>query len=172
MAQTKEKFFEEFLNLCKEKDFTKISVTDIIERCNTTRQTFYYHFKNIDEMVDWAFKSEIQKICSNISSSDTWQQKSPEVFRVISKFQPMIKNALNTNKASKIITCISNFIGDFVKSFIEVKDPNHKFSSTFLLETLQYTVTGQIIHEMGKEKPDFDELCTYICKNVARSTNQ
>lgn len=172
MAQSKEKLLETFLELCEEKEYTKISVTDIVDRCNTTRQTFYYHFKNIDELVTWAFESQISQICDSISPNDTWQSKSPELFVVIKKYQMMIKNAISTKKCLEMIDNILRFIKTFIETFITIKDPTRKHSNDFLIETLQYTVTGQIINELHKPDPNFDELCKYICNNVASGTKQ
>lgn len=172
MSQSKEKFVEAFLELCDEKEFNKISVTDIVERCDTTRQTFYYHFKNIDELVKWAFESEIDKICNSISQSDTWQGKSPEIFKLMKKYQVMIKNAVKTKKAMFMQMIISDSLGKFITTFINIKDPSRKCSSHFLIETLQYTVTGQIMHELRSDKPDFDALCTYICNNISKTTGK
>lgn len=172
MAQSKERFLEAFLELCEEKELTKISVTDLVEKCETTRQTFYYHFKNIDELIDWAFKSKIENICNSIKPSDTWQDKSPEIFEVIKQYQVMIKNSAKTKKGLEMQIRISDFIGEFVVRFIKAKYPNFKCKNNFLIETLQYTVTGQIMHEIRKDKPDFDALCTYICNNITSTTSK
>ena len=38
--------------------FAKISIGDICERCNMSRKTFYYHFKDKDDLVNWIFDTE------------------------------------------------------------------------------------------------------------------
>ena len=45
MAQsTKQIIMETFLELLEELPFDKITVTDIVQKCNVNRNTFYYHF--------------------------------------------------------------------------------------------------------------------------------
>ena len=44
--------------LCHHKDFNKISVRDITEQCGLNRQTFYYHFQDKYELLDWIYYQE------------------------------------------------------------------------------------------------------------------
>ena len=41
--------------LMKEKPFAKISVIDICEGCGMNRKSFYYHFKDKYDLVNWNF---------------------------------------------------------------------------------------------------------------------
>jgi probable dihydroxyacetone kinase regulator len=42
-------------NLMREKPFAKISVSDICEQCGMNRKSFYYHFKDKYDLVNWIF---------------------------------------------------------------------------------------------------------------------
>lgn len=44
--------------LLEEKPFEKISVNNICERCNMNRKSFYYHFKDKYDLVNWIFDTE------------------------------------------------------------------------------------------------------------------
>ena len=46
-----EMFLDSFLEPAKEKEYTKISIVDLTERCSASRQAFYYHYKSIGDMV-------------------------------------------------------------------------------------------------------------------------
>ena len=58
--------------LMKEKSFQKISVSDICKECGMNRKSFYYHFKDKYDLVNWIFYVDfIGKI--NIKSyEDVW----------------------------------------------------------------------------------------------------
>ncbi len=45
-------------NLMKEKPFEKISVSDICDMCGMNRKSFYYHFKDKYDLVNWIFYVE------------------------------------------------------------------------------------------------------------------
>ena len=45
---------EAFLKLSKEKNIDKITVKDIVDTCGISRQSFYYHFQDILEVIEWS----------------------------------------------------------------------------------------------------------------------
>ena len=62
---TKKVIAYEFKDLLKEKSFNKITVNDIAKKCNINRQTFYYHFQDIQDLVEWICVEETNKILNS-----------------------------------------------------------------------------------------------------------
>ncbi|MGN0710910.1 MAG: TetR/AcrR family transcriptional regulator, partial [Anaerovoracaceae bacterium] len=61
MKQTKEIIVDTFWQLLEEKSYNKITVRNIVDRCQVNRNTFYYHFQDIPSLAehsieDWADK--------------------------------------------------------------------------------------------------------------------
>lgn len=60
-----------FLQLSKEKRVDKITVKDLVERCGISRQTFYYHFQDILEVIEWSVQQAFQALLArSLDSSD------------------------------------------------------------------------------------------------------
>ena len=54
MSQITKRALEQSLkNLLREKPLSKITVTDITEDCGVNRMTFYYHFRDIYDLIEW-----------------------------------------------------------------------------------------------------------------------
>ena len=51
--------------LLEELSFEKISVSDICERCHMNRKSFYYHFKDKYDLVNWIFDTEFVELNQN-----------------------------------------------------------------------------------------------------------
>lgn len=51
--------------LIKEQSFEKISVSDICEGCGMNRKSFYYHFKDKYDLVNWIFDTEFVELNQN-----------------------------------------------------------------------------------------------------------
>ena len=51
---TKRALVASLKDLLAEKPLDKITVTDLTEHCGVNRMTFYYHFKDIYDLVEWA----------------------------------------------------------------------------------------------------------------------
>ena len=56
--QTKKSLAKSLKKLMRLTPLHKISVKDVVKDCNLNRQTFYYHFHDIYELVEWIYKTE------------------------------------------------------------------------------------------------------------------
>ena len=62
MSQTTKRALEASLKkLLLEKPLNKITINDITEDCGVNRMTFYYHFKDIYDLVDWILVEDAAK---------------------------------------------------------------------------------------------------------------
>lgn len=58
---TKKRIAKAFKETLTKKDFEKISVKDIMGQAQMRRQTFYSHFMDKYELMEWIFKTELQE---------------------------------------------------------------------------------------------------------------
>ena len=56
---TKRAIADSLKELTKTKPFDKISVKDISEKCGINRQTFYYHFIDKFDLLEWIYQTEL-----------------------------------------------------------------------------------------------------------------
>lgn len=61
---------EALIDIVKEKDPAKVSVSDIIAVAGKNRKTFYYHFMDKNHLIAWIFRSELAKELSSRFSED------------------------------------------------------------------------------------------------------
>ncbi|MEI5994050.1 dihydroxyacetone kinase transcriptional activator DhaS [Candidatus Enterococcus mansonii] len=70
---TKKKITKAFKQLVVEHGFDKVTIAKIMQTSKMRRQTFYDHFQDKYELVDWIFQQEaIEKIEDNLAYED-WQ---------------------------------------------------------------------------------------------------
>ena len=51
-----------FSQMLDKEDIYKITVTKLIAECHISRQTFYYHFKDIMDVLEWTFRRATQEL--------------------------------------------------------------------------------------------------------------
>lgn len=61
---TKKALAASLKELMNERPFEKINVGDICERCDMNRKSFYYHFKDKYDLVNWIFDVEFITVVS------------------------------------------------------------------------------------------------------------
>lgn len=57
--RTKKLIASALKELCEEKTISKITVNDITKRSGVSRNTFYYHFRDLQELVNWIYHKEV-----------------------------------------------------------------------------------------------------------------
>ena len=55
-----------------EKPLNKITINDITEDCGVNRMTFYYHFKDIYDLVDWILAEDAAKAMEGRQIVNIW----------------------------------------------------------------------------------------------------
>ncbi len=69
---TKNALADALKNLMLEQDFEKISVSEICEECGMNRKSFYYHFKDKYDLVNWIFYEDFLKQLQAASYDTGW----------------------------------------------------------------------------------------------------
>ena len=73
---TKEAIAQAFEGLLEKRSIDKITVKDIVTECGVNRQTFYYHFRDIYDLMEWALAKSIEKYAGlNLSAGMDWQEQ-------------------------------------------------------------------------------------------------
>lgn len=47
--------------LLPQKPLNKITINDIAEKCGVSRMTFYYHFKDVYDLVEWTCEEDVAR---------------------------------------------------------------------------------------------------------------
>ena len=53
--------------------FDKINVSDICELCDMNRKSFYYHFKDKYDLVNWVFDTEFMEVVGETECLRGWE---------------------------------------------------------------------------------------------------
>lgn len=68
MIRTKSAIVDVFWKLLEEKPYSKITVKDIVNSCQINRNTFYYHFHDIPELLEYMIKEDADYIIQTYSN--------------------------------------------------------------------------------------------------------
>ena len=92
---TKKKIADCVRQLMKRKEISKITIGDIMEATGMSRQSFYYHFKDIYDVLEWIgcndFKDQLQ---GQYDSMEKWACDLMEVLQRERSFYEKLANEL------------------------------------------------------------------------------
>ena len=93
MSQITKRALEQSLkNLLLKKPLTKITVADIADDCGINRMTFYYHFKDIYDLIEWSCLEDARRALNEKKTYETWQQGLLQIFEAVQENKPFILN--------------------------------------------------------------------------------
>ena len=58
----KEKIAHTFLEMTGKKGIDKITIKDLVEKCGISRQAFYYHFRDILDVIEYILQSSADRL--------------------------------------------------------------------------------------------------------------
>lgn len=77
---TKKRIAKAFRDLLATREFDKISIVDIMESAGIRRQTFYNHFLDKYELLDWIFETDLTEYITNNLDFISGQKLLQELF--------------------------------------------------------------------------------------------
>lgn len=93
MSQMTKRALEASLKeLLRHKPLDKITVSDLTDHCGVNRMTFYYHFKDIYDLVEWCCEEDAARALAGQKTYDTWQQGFLQIFEAVQQNKPFIMN--------------------------------------------------------------------------------
>lgn len=93
MSQITKRALEQSLkNLLLQKPLNKITINEIADDCGINRMTFYYHFKDIYDLVEWSCMEDAKNALNENRTYETWQQGLLQIFEAVKKNKPFIMN--------------------------------------------------------------------------------
>ena len=93
MSQFTKRALEDSLkHLLLKKPLNKITINDIAEDCGINRMTFYYHFKDIYDLVEWSCLEDAQRALDGKKTYETWQEGFVQIFKAVQENKPFIMN--------------------------------------------------------------------------------
>jgi len=87
---TKRALEDSLKHLLLKKPVNKITINDITEDCGVNRMTFYYHFQNIYDLIEWSCREDAHRAIEGNKTYDTWQQGFLDIFRAVEENKPFI----------------------------------------------------------------------------------
>ena len=165
--KTKEALISAFLELIKDEEFDKITVTDLVEKCSISRQTFYYHFEDVQAMLNWAIENEIKNICA-FHDPENWEESEKAFVEFLYKYDIMFRKSLSSARFVFVLNLIDKCFYDCITSYISSKRSEEQIFGKNADYVISYTAgafTSLVIKTIQSEKSDYET----IVKNLSSS---
>ena len=85
-TKTKRAMATALKELMETTPFEKINVAQIADRCGMSRKSFYYHFKDKYDLINWIFDEETGELVKDLNWEDTYSGRMEQMERICDYF--------------------------------------------------------------------------------------
>ena len=131
-----------------ENPLNKITINDITEDCGVNRMTFYYHFKDIYDLVDWILAEDAAKAMEGRRGFGTWSEAYLDVLRQLQDNKTLVLNVYRSVGREQVEQYLYRLLDPILKDFadrechdITVQDADKQF----VVDFYKYALVGMTL---------------------------
>ena len=128
--------------LLLKKPLDKITINDLTSDCGISRMAFYYHFKDIYDLVEWSCLEDATKALQGKKTYDTWQEGLLQIFEVVFENKPFILNAYRCLSREQIENYLFHLTYELIAGVVEeqaAQTPISEHAKKFIAEFYKYS---------------------------------
>ena len=102
------------------KPIDKVTVKDIVEICGVNRQTFYYHFDDVDDLLEWVFEQDSDRVFPHEVVRERWLDDMMTYFDYLVSNSAFTLNVYNSNSRLYMLRYLKNRMEICIRRFAEI----------------------------------------------------
>ena len=159
---TKRAIQESFKKLLSNQPLDKITVKNITDDCGVNRNTFYYHYSDIYQLLEEIFLTEAQKSVEKMEVGQSWEEGLKTGLCFVNVYNSLHRETIERYLYSVSLDFAGKFIDNVSKTLkLSVSDDDKKFIASFY----KYAIVGIVLDWLeGGMKNDPDELIERMSK--------
>lgn len=144
---TKQALIASFKKLLETEPFDKITISDITNDCGLSRQTFYYHFRDIFDMIRWIYNSESLNEIGGKGGYGTWQDKIRELFDYTLNNKSLILGTFNSKCRNDLVGYYMDVSIRKISDIVEMKSDGDiaEKDKKFIASVYAYAFVGIMV---------------------------
>lgn len=145
---TKDELEKALKALLLKKPLDKITIADLTKQCGISRMAFYYHFKDIYDLVEWSCIEDAKRALNGKKTKDTWQSGLLDIFAAIYENKPFIMNAYHSINREQLETFLYQRTFELLFDVVESQVNGHQISKAdqkFIAQFYKYSFVGLVL---------------------------
>ncbi len=156
-----------FLDLAKQKEIDKITVKALIEACHISRQTFYYHFQDMMDVIAWSMEQAARAMLERGLKAGTPEEAFSIILSSAAENHQLIRKLMNSQKRDQVEKLFVQMIKKYIQELILNKAPELSLNYSdmeLLLDFWAFGITGILFQHCIEERTDAQKLARQICR--------
>ena len=155
---TKEALASALKQMMMVKPIGKITVKDLVEICGVNRQTFYYHFDDVYDLLEWVFEEDANRVLPHQVVYEHWREDVMIFMKYLEENSSFTLNVYNSNSRVYMLRYLRDKMAECIRSFAIIVSENYNIERQnfeFVVEFYANVAIGFISQwlDMGMQLP-------------------
>lgn len=162
MAKQTQKFImSTFMQLLENESLDKITVRDIVEECEINRNTFYYHYSDIYDLLDDVFRVEAEKFLEqDVDDNTTFGEEYARAAQFVLKYRKAILHIYDSKKRDLLENYLETLAFSFINRFVKKESEGYVLSDDdvdYITGFYTHAIVGNTIEWIKRKLPSGQE---------------
>ena len=153
MSQITKRALEQSLkNLLLKKPLNKITISDITEDCGINRMTFYYHFQDIYDLLDWTLQEDARHLVANKINLNNWEESIAALFVYMQENRMLVLNAFHSLERDTLEKEVFKLLSPLLHRLFSAQEGFDRLSEAdqnFIVSVYGLGITGLFLRWIG-----------------------
>ena len=143
-----------FTEMLEKEDLDKITVTKLIEECQISRQTFYYHYRDILDVLEWAFGQAAQNLAKQSMEAENEVDAVQIYLNFVRDNKIKLEKLRDSKRWVQIERILIESVMKYLRQMAQSKTPGIEISvddAEMLLCFYAYGMTGVLLQYAGRK---------------------
>ena len=154
---TKDKIADTLERLLEHQSFDKITIKLLVTECGISRQSFYYYFKDILDVIEWLAHQNTQEFLRKSMEAGSYEEGILIFINFAFKNHCFIMRLLDSKHRGfierVIVSSLRSFLEDALRQKKELISINYRDMDA-ILNFCAYGLTGLLLESAGEKQTD------------------
>lgn len=154
-----------FTRMVRRGNMDRITVKALIEECHISRQTFYYHFQDIMDVLEWSVRQDTRRLVEQSLKTEDMHSALRVFIAFAVDSYPMIQKMMNSQRRPEIEKIMIDSIGAYLSELVRHNQqdiPVNFADGEVLLRYNACGLAGVLLQYGGKSGLDQERLAQQL----------
>jgi len=156
------------IKLSSTKKISKITVLEIIGNCGVGRQTFYNHFSDKYDLINWIYKKKAEEILDIYFAKSSWYESIYQIYLIFEENKLFYINVFNESDYNTFMRFFFEHTRDYYINSI-IKRCGKEEMTPALLYTIEFNSYGAVNMHAKWVRRGMKESAEEMAENIVRN---
>lgn len=161
---TRQAIMYSMLKLLQEKSIDKITVKDICEMCEINRNTFYYYYSDIYQVLEELLRTETEKSLKEKQENHFFYEDCLKKYHLILEYKKAVYHLYNSKNRDLILKYLYDITENYMEKYVLKEVEGKKLSAEdiqFIVDFYSNSMIGSILRWMQRGMMEKQEKLIY-----------